>query len=226
MTLLRGGSIVPTRQRVRRSSSQMGQDPLTLFVALSSNGSAVGEWYLDDGESFGYLKGDFVHKVMRAESSVSESKRRLLLRVSDKQYRLSDGEVLSAMKNWQKPFLGELNVKDEPAPLVASASYQRHVKQSVQIERIVVLEMATDGTAGRSSALPTIRVWTTGSSWNVLNAYEHVTVERVVDSSSSSSSNVYGLEIAGENGVMATLKTVIKSPGVSAGEDFQLELMW
>mmetsp|Transcript_1756 Transcript_1756/g.2602 ORF Transcript_1756/g.2602 Transcript_1756/m.2602 type:complete len:913 (+) Transcript_1756:17-2755(+) len=50
----RGGSIIPTRRRVRRSSTQMDSDPLTLNVALSHKLDAHGELYLDDGSSFEY----------------------------------------------------------------------------------------------------------------------------------------------------------------------------
>ena len=48
---IRGGSIIPTRERPRRSSPLMKRDPFTLRVALSTDGSARGELYLDDGES-------------------------------------------------------------------------------------------------------------------------------------------------------------------------------
>ena len=58
--LLQGGNIIPTRQRVRRASSLMWQDPFTLTVALSKQGTANGQLYFDDGVSFDHLKGGFV----------------------------------------------------------------------------------------------------------------------------------------------------------------------
>ena len=53
----RGGSIIPKKMRVRRSSSAMANDPYTLIIALSTDqtqagGSATGDLYLDDGHSF------------------------------------------------------------------------------------------------------------------------------------------------------------------------------
>uniref|UniRef100_A0A1B6GNL0 Glucosidase II subunit alpha n=2 Tax=Cuerna arida TaxID=1464854 RepID=A0A1B6GNL0_9HEMI len=51
----RGGTIVPRRFRVRRSSSLTHQDPYTLIVALGINGTAHGNLYIDDGETFQYL---------------------------------------------------------------------------------------------------------------------------------------------------------------------------
>ena len=58
--LLQGGNILPVRQRVRRSSPLMWQDPFTLIVALSKENTASGQLYLDDGETFGYEAGQYV----------------------------------------------------------------------------------------------------------------------------------------------------------------------
>ncbi|EIN06673.1 alpha-glucosidase [Punctularia strigosozonata HHB-11173 SS5] len=69
--LIRGGSIIPTRERPRRSSPLMKYDPFTLRVALSKQGAAKGELYLDDGESFNHEKGDL---VWREFSAVTEKK--------------------------------------------------------------------------------------------------------------------------------------------------------
>ena len=48
----RGGTIIPTLQRVRRSTKIMMNDPYTLIVALDENGAAKGHLYMDDGQSF------------------------------------------------------------------------------------------------------------------------------------------------------------------------------
>lgn len=60
--LLRGGSILPVRQRVRRSSPLMWQDPYTLIVALDKNLTARGELYSDDGLGYGYTTGEYIHR--------------------------------------------------------------------------------------------------------------------------------------------------------------------
>jgi len=52
----RGGSIVPTRQRQRRSTTQQAKDPFTLFVAPDADGNAEGSLYIDDGKTFDYEK--------------------------------------------------------------------------------------------------------------------------------------------------------------------------
>ncbi|KAH9944606.1 alpha-glucosidase [Amylocystis lapponica] len=67
--LIRGGSIIPTRERPRRSSPLMKFDPFTLRVALDINGGARGELYLDDGETFSHQGGQFVWREFTAEKN-------------------------------------------------------------------------------------------------------------------------------------------------------------
>jgi len=55
----RGGRIIPTRQRQRRSTTQQAKDPFTLYVAPDSDGKAEGSLYIDDGKTFDYKKGSF-----------------------------------------------------------------------------------------------------------------------------------------------------------------------
>jgi alpha 1,3-glucosidase len=58
----RGGSIVPRKYRVRRSSALMVNDPYTLTVAVDKNGNAEGDLYFDDFDSYNHLKGQFAHR--------------------------------------------------------------------------------------------------------------------------------------------------------------------
>ena len=62
--LLRGGSVLPRRDRVRRSSALMHHEPLTLVVVLDAKGAAQGTYYLDDGASYAYEQGVFAHKLV------------------------------------------------------------------------------------------------------------------------------------------------------------------
>lgn len=50
----RGGHIVPYKFRLRRSSTQMDDDPFTLIVTLNKKGQAKGLLYFDDGISYNY----------------------------------------------------------------------------------------------------------------------------------------------------------------------------
>nr|XP_020652990.1 neutral alpha-glucosidase AB [Pogona vitticeps] len=59
----RGGSIVARKERVRRSSDCMQNDPYTLYVALGPQGTAEGELFLDDGHTFYFeTKRQYLHR--------------------------------------------------------------------------------------------------------------------------------------------------------------------
>eukprot|EP00238_Polyblepharides_amylifera_P013121 CAMPEP_0196574498 /NCGR_PEP_ID=MMETSP1081-20130531/4193_1 /TAXON_ID=36882 /ORGANISM="Pyramimonas amylifera, Strain CCMP720" /LENGTH=898 /DNA_ID=CAMNT_0041892527 /DNA_START=50 /DNA_END=2743 /DNA_ORIENTATION=+ len=60
---LRGGSILPRRDRPRRSALAMQGDPYTLVVALNSSLAAQGDLYEDDGISTSHKNGAFVHRL-------------------------------------------------------------------------------------------------------------------------------------------------------------------
>lgn len=60
--LMRGGHIIPRRDRHRRSSGLMKHDPFTLVVNLDSKGTANGTLYIDDGETFKYQEGAYIHR--------------------------------------------------------------------------------------------------------------------------------------------------------------------
>lgn len=57
----RGGSIVPRKMRIRRSTVAMKDDPYTLIVIADKNGQASGTLYLDDESSFEYRHGKYVY---------------------------------------------------------------------------------------------------------------------------------------------------------------------
>ncbi|KAK6202280.1 glucosidase II [Scheffersomyces amazonensis] len=50
--LIKGGHIISLKERYRRSTRLMVNDPYTLIIALNNNGVAEGQLYIDDGESF------------------------------------------------------------------------------------------------------------------------------------------------------------------------------
>nr|CCW28783.1 glycoside hydrolase [Arachis duranensis] len=59
---MRAGTIITRKDRFRRSSTQMTNDPYTLVIALNSSQAAEGELYLDDGSSFNFLQGAYIHR--------------------------------------------------------------------------------------------------------------------------------------------------------------------
>ncbi|RDY08316.1 putative glucan 1,3-alpha-glucosidase, partial [Mucuna pruriens] len=58
----RAGTIIARKDRFRRSSTQMANDPYTLVIALNSSQAAEGELYIDDGSSFNFLQGGYIHR--------------------------------------------------------------------------------------------------------------------------------------------------------------------
>ncbi|XP_015278196.1 PREDICTED: neutral alpha-glucosidase AB isoform X1 [Gekko japonicus] len=59
----RGGSIVARKERVRRSSDCMQNDPYTLYVALGPQGTAKGDLFVDDGHTYNFeTKGQYLHR--------------------------------------------------------------------------------------------------------------------------------------------------------------------
>ena len=96
----------------------MRRDPFTLKVALSQTGSASGELYLDDGESYDHREGNFIWRQFVAESSkkiIKISSKDLAAKNAD---RAVDGVEL-ATYNGGNTFANSLN--------------------GVRVERIVVL---------------------------------------------------------------------------------------
>ena len=71
----RGGRIVPKKERVRRSSQMMAYDPFTLVVALDQDGSAEGELFVDDGNTFDFeKKNQFFFSRMKFQNGVLSAK--------------------------------------------------------------------------------------------------------------------------------------------------------
>lgn len=66
----RGGSVLVRKDRPRRSTTQMKDDPYTLVVALNANGAADGELYVDDGKSYDYqTKNAYLRRLFRFQGS-------------------------------------------------------------------------------------------------------------------------------------------------------------
>ena len=70
----RGGSIIPVKERIRRSSALMHEDPITLVVAPDRDGKASGTLYLDDGKSFDYREGSNIYVEFSYDNGKLESK--------------------------------------------------------------------------------------------------------------------------------------------------------
>ncbi|KAH9965438.1 glycoside hydrolase family 31 protein [Russula dissimulans] len=75
--LVRGGSIVPTRERPRRASSLMHRDPFTLRIALDGSLTARGEIYLDDGVTYAHQEGQLAWRGLAVDKIAAGAELRL-----------------------------------------------------------------------------------------------------------------------------------------------------
>ncbi|KAL5483105.1 ROT2 [Sanghuangporus weigelae] len=128
---IRGGSIIPTRERPRRSSTLMRSDPFTLRIALNKEGRATGELYLDDGDGYAYEKGEVAWRGFEA-SPLGDSKKDL-----GKGLKIRSKDLVQA--NLDKTVDG---VDLSNAPYTPSNAFAQSM-QRVRIERIIVLGLET-----------------------------------------------------------------------------------
>lgn len=70
----RGGSIVPKKERIRRSSPLMINDPYTFVVCLDKSNRAEGTVYLDDEKSYDYRNGKYNYLRLAFENNKLTSK--------------------------------------------------------------------------------------------------------------------------------------------------------
>ncbi|CAI6096275.1 unnamed protein product [Clonostachys chloroleuca] len=71
--LMRGGHIFPRRDIPRRSAATMKFDDYTLVVSASKAGTAEGELYVDDGDSFDFEHGQYIHRRFSLDQSALRS---------------------------------------------------------------------------------------------------------------------------------------------------------
>ncbi|KAJ3995742.1 glycoside hydrolase family 31 protein [Lentinula boryana] len=124
---IRGGSILPTRERPRRSSPLMKLDPFTLRVALSKAGTARGELYLDDGITYSHQQGELVWREF-----VAEQPQKKMTRISSKDL---------ASQNPTKAVDGVALTAYDP-----KNAFAKEIEE-VRVEKIVVLGLSSKPSA-------------------------------------------------------------------------------
>lgn len=134
---IRGGSIIPTRERPRRASTAMKHDPFTLRIALSKYGTARGELYLDDGESYDHEKGQLVRRQFTADKTASNKVKKPLLKISSRDMASHDPDAAVdgvALKGAYTPNNSFVeSIKDVRVERVIVAGLERKPK-SVKVE--------------------------------------------------------------------------------------------
>ena len=118
--LMQGGHIIPRRDRPRRSSGLMRWDPFTLVVILGKDKDAEGTLYLDDGESFDYQAGAYIHRrfaldvvsqIMSSENIGTKGPKTSAYLASMKKVRVEKILVIDAPISWAG--LKEVGVLEE-----------------------------------------------------------------------------------------------------------------
>lgn len=66
----RSSSIIPRRERFRRSAALTLDDPITLDIVPGDDGTAHGEIYIDDGSTFNYRNQEFVSGELTLKDNV------------------------------------------------------------------------------------------------------------------------------------------------------------
>ncbi|KAF8320449.1 alpha-glucosidase [Clavulina sp. PMI_390] len=150
--LIRGGSIVPTRQRPRRASTAMKNDPFTLTVALSSTTSdtlAEGELYMDDGETYAHTHGELIWRgftAKRSSTGKTRSSRTTTITLSSRdrvEPALSKGEpIVEASNTLTAPSTLALGKYDPE-----NNAYAKLISDVVVVERVIVLGLPSKPTA-------------------------------------------------------------------------------
>lgn len=132
--LHRGGSILPLRERVRRSAELGWRDPFTLIVALgdlsASDGTtqvrAEGVLYLDDGQTYHYREGAFVWRRFTFESHADG---RHTIRSRDE----------TALRSYSKAASDDNSVSAGPSvPYDAKNDFAQAIG-NVRVEKVIVL---------------------------------------------------------------------------------------
>jgi mannosyl-oligosaccharide alpha-1,3-glucosidase len=147
--LHRGGSIMPLRERVRRSAELGWRDPVTLIIALnkptSSSGDserATGVLYLDDGQTFDFEKGSFIWRRFTWTSKADGSH---VLSSEDESARRSS---------------------DKTSILPASGSKNTFAQaiKDVRVERVVVLGLDKEPKSIKAGGKSVDFSWSAGTS--------------------------------------------------------------
>lgn len=70
----RGGTIIPKKERIRRSAILMHDDPFTLIVAVDNQKHAKGTLYIDDEKSYEYRQGKYLYLEFEFKDNVLSSR--------------------------------------------------------------------------------------------------------------------------------------------------------
>jgi alpha 1,3-glucosidase len=80
---LKGGSMLVTKERMRRSTAAMAADPYTLIIGLTIRQGSEGDLYIDDGHSFAFQRGQYAYRKFEFKDYVLSSRAGVLDNMPD-----------------------------------------------------------------------------------------------------------------------------------------------
>jgi len=134
----KGGTIIPRRERIRRSATLMHNDPVTLYVAPDKAGHAEGTLYLDDGKSYTYRSGHSIYVKITYDNGSIQAK--LVDPVGAETKVWLEKVVIQGVKSRG----GECKVKGADGEVSVEATYDNN--RGVVVVRKPGVNMATEWT--------------------------------------------------------------------------------
>ena len=71
----RGGTVIPKKETIKKSTAYMGSDPISLYVAVDQKHQAKGTLYIDDEKSFEYREKKYLYLQYEFTEKTLSSKR-------------------------------------------------------------------------------------------------------------------------------------------------------
>ncbi len=140
--LLRGGSILPIRERVRRASTLMWRDPFTLLITADKKGEASGDLYLDDGDSYAYQSGAYIHRGYKLSSEGRHG------------YALRGSNLVGTAP--------DMNMSDITAYSPSDNTWAKSIAE-VRIEKIVILGLDKEPASVKVGGQDIAFAWSSGA---------------------------------------------------------------
>lgn len=142
--LMRAGHIIPRRDRPRRSSGPMRWDPFTLVVVLDGSetgGQAQGELYVDDGESYAFEQGAYIHRNFRYSAAEG------VLMSEDLNSMHAGKDATTYVKTMEKVVVEKIIIVGAPASWKGKSKASVREEGGRQVEAEMVFQEARDGKA-------------------------------------------------------------------------------
>lgn len=108
---IKGGSIIPAG-KIIQNTGENSFDPLTLMVCLDEKGKAQGKLYIDEGDGWGYQKGDYSLVTFTAEKQGTDVVIKVSAKEGKRNYEKDLNKISATVLIGGKTYTGNGNVKD------------------------------------------------------------------------------------------------------------------